>query len=669
VISHECWRGRFGSNPGILGRTVSLSNQSLTIVGVAPAGFRGLYTYIAPEFWTPTAMERALGAHTVYQMVGRLAPGVGRQHAVAELDSITRRLAQTYGRNGPPGYEKYGLMSADRRATLLYAALGSWGPQRSGRETVTTLAALFMSAVVLVLLIACANAANLFLLRACKRRHEIAIRLALGSSRTRLVRQLVTESLLLALLAAALGLLFAQWGTDALVSMRTGMLKFVPIDASPDLRVLTFTLCVASLTGLIFGLAPALHAVRFDLHPTLKDETRAVSVRSGRFAARNLLVVSQVAACLVLLIGAGLCVRSFTKLATIDPGFAPRNVLTSTVILDAERYSAEAALAFVDQLVERIAATPGVRAVTISDELLPLSGSHAAEDINELEGYQKPPGQTISYAYSAVGPDYFRTLGIPLMRGREFDRHDRPGAGGVAIVNESFVRRYWPTQDPIGKRIPGAEVAEVIGVVRDVRVQQLWIEPAPHVYRPTLQGDVRYFSLLARTDGDPALLLPQLRRELRALDPSIEPVRTDTLQNIWSSSLGGQRLLMFILAVFAGTAVVLATIGLYGVMAYSVAQRVRELGIRVALGARRRDVLGLVMTRGMALVLSGLAIGLVIASATTRVLRSLLYVVSPTDAVTFLCVSALMAGVGLLACYLPARRAARIDPMEALRCE
>jgi predicted permease len=666
VISHQYWQRRYGGDTNVIGQTFRVGNEDLTIVGVAAEGFHGLYPFNAPQFWAPTAMEQALKMHTVYQMVVRLAPGVSREQGRAELDSITQRIAATYVDHSPPGYERYGLIRSDRRTALMPAALGMWGPQLGRREQVTQLAVLFMSAVGLVLLIACANAANLLLVRAFKRRKEIAIRLALGASRLRLVRQLVVESLLLALLGAALGLLFAKWGSDALLPLRTGTLKFVPVEVHLDVRVLLFTVGVAALTGLIFGLVPALQALRFDVHPALKEEPSGALPRAGGFAVRNFLIVAQVSVCLVLLLSAGLCLRSFARLVAVDPGFDMKNVLTATIALEAEKYTRTNALAFVEQFVESVRAMPGVRAVTISDDVLPLSGNYASEGINELEDYEKRPDESISYGYSEIGPNYFRTLGIALLDGREFSERDRGGGRRMAVVNESFVQRYWPNLNPIGKRVPGGEV---IGVVRDSHIRQLWTEPAPHIYRPKLQGDLRYCNLLVKTEQNPNLLLPQLRRELRAIDSAVELLRTNTLENIWSSSLSGQRLLMILLAVFAGIALVLATVGLYGVMACTVAQRVREIGIRMALGARRGDVLALIVSQGMRLVLAGLAIGLVIAIAGTRLLRSLLYDVSPTDTITFLGVSVLLSGVALLACYLPAHRAARVDPIEALRHE
>jgi len=416
VLSYDYWQQHFRGDPNVIGQPLRIKDQTLTIIGIAPEGFRGLHSFVAADFWAPTMMEQSLEAHTVYRMVGRLERGVSRGRAIAELDAITQRIAEAYGRNAPPGYERYGLMSANRRTALLPAALGSWGPERGGRDKVNKLAAMFMGSVGLVLLISCANTANLLVVRALKRGKEVAIRLALGASRGRLTRQLLTESLLLALLGAALGMLLAKWGTDALVALRTGMFKSVPIDASPDVRVLFFTLALALLTGLVFGVLPALQSLRFDLLPALKDDAPGGTVPRGRFGLRNLFVILEVSVCLVLLLGAGLCLRSFAKLAAIDPGFDTANVLSASIMLDNERYSAEAALIFVDQLIERTAALPGVRLVTVSDELLPLSGSYASMSIDQLEGYRPQEGEAISYGYSDVGPNYFGILGIPLTR-------------------------------------------------------------------------------------------------------------------------------------------------------------------------------------------------------------------------------------------------------------
>lgn len=664
VISHAFWVQRFGEDTNVIGRTLTLNNQSLMIIGVAPKGFHGLSSFGGPEVWMPRSLEQAMNEHTVYRMVGRLAPGVTRQQAVSELELIGERIEAKYGRSAPPGYERYGLFRTEnRRPALYHAALGTWGPDRQGRDLATRLSALFMGAVGLVLLIACGNAANLLFVRALRRRKEIAIRLSLGAGRGRIIRQLTVESVLLALLGSGLGILLAHWGDALLLTFRTGVLKYMTIEPDLDGRVLTFTVGLALLTGIIFGLVPAWQAVKFDLHPTLKEETPRLAV-FGRFAPRNFLVVAQVAVCLTLLLGAGLCLRSFAKLTAIDPGFDSENVFVASVSLGEEKGKPETAPAFIRQLTERVRALPGVESVTISD-MIPLMGS-ASMSINELEGYEKQGDESISFGNSYVGPGYFRTLGIPVLQGREFDARDRRGSLPVAIVNRSFVRRYWPEQNPLGKRIMGKEV---VGVVRDSRVEELWIEPAPHVYFSKLQSDLRYFRLLVKAGMNPERLTPQLRNELKTLDKSASLSRATTLDRVVSESLGGQRLLMVLLGVFAVLAMIFSSVGLYGVIAYSVAQRVREIGIRMALGARRQDVVKLVIAQGTMLISVGTIIGVAIALAATRLLRSYLYEVPPTDLLTFACVPLLLAGVCLLACWMPARRAAKVDPIKALRYE
>lgn len=666
VISDATWRTLYGSDPDVVGQTLQANQQALTIVGVAPAEFQGLDTRRPAQFWIPAAMEIQVGAHTGYEMVGRLAPGVRSVQATAELNALTIQITESYGQRAPPGYERYGRISPGLRPVLVPAALGSWGHHRGGRGNLQRLSALFAGAVGLVLLVACANAANLLLLRGLARRREIAVRLALGATRFRLLRQLGMESLLLALLAAMIGLLLARWGTEALLAMRTGALSFVQIDIRLDGRMLGFTAGLAALTVLFFGLTPAVRALRFDLFQTMKTEMPVAVVRHGRFGLRNLLVLAQVAAGLVLLLGAGLCLRSFAKLITLDPGFDTRNVLTATFSLDPEKFPRQNADMVVAQLLENLADSPGVQAVSLTNHMIPLSGNIMTRGIDELEGYTKRAGENIQFAVTGAGPDYFRLLGIPVVQGREFDFSDVRGRPRTAVVNEAFVRHYWPDQNPLGKYI---ENSKVVGVVADSRNVQLWREAEPQMYPAQLQGDLGVFSLLIRTEGDPLLFAPMLREVLAALDPSLKASRIETLQSIWSASLAGQRALLVLLSFFAAVALLLAAAGLYSSVAFSVSQRTREIGIRIALGARRMNVMSLVLRQSMGLVATGLAVGLVLALAATRALAHMLFGITPTDALTYTGVTLLLAAVALVACWLAARRATNVDPMIALRSE
>lgn len=678
VISQELWQSRWAGSAEVLGQPLVVNDVKLTIVGVAPPEFDGLNAFggVRPAFWAPASLWKLIKADPVYQMAGRLTPGTSPEQAMAELDAITLRLSTEYKQKAPVGYERYGIMPARYRTFLFRSALGNMGLQFGGREQVARLATLFLAAVGLVLLIACGNAANLLLARALRRRREIAVRLVLGATRGRLTRQLLIESLLLSLLGAATGLLLAHWGTDALLALRTGALKYLPVEGVRlDGRALGFTLCLSGLTGLVFGLVPAWQMFRVELAPGLKtDAVSATTWRRGRFTLQNFLLVGQVAACVVLLLCAGLCGRSFGKLVSVDAGFESQHVLVATVALEREKYSNEATAAFIEQLIARMRALPGVVACATSDEVLPLGGQYAMGGLDTLEGFELRPGERISYIMSAVGPGYFRLLGIPLVAGREFDLQDLTASRGpVAVVNQSFVRRYWPNQNPLGKHI---NKAEVVGVVRDIRMLQLGKEPEPQVSFGLLSGSElfrfssdRSFILLLKLERPLELLVTQLQHELSAMDTTVKLVRTDSLEHIRAESLAGQRGLMQVLTVLGGGAIVMAMIGLYGVLAYSVMQRTKEIGVRIAIGARPQDVQWLTLRQGMSVFGVGLALGLSVAALVTRGMQAWLYGTSPTDAGTFLGVSLLFGVVAALACWLPARRAAKVDPVIALRAE
>jgi putative ABC transport system permease protein len=526
-----------------------------------------------------------------------------------------------------------------------------------------------LGAVVLVLLIACANVANLLLARSTARQKEMAIRSALGASRWRVIRQLLTESVLLALIGGGVGLLLAFWGTESLLALAPEDLPRIK-DVALDGRVLGFTLVVTMITGVIFGLAPALQASNPNLNETLKEAGRGTT--AGRHRVRNALVIVEVALALMLLICSGLMIRSFMRLQRVDPGFNPSNGLTMSISLPGRKYpNSDNHLAFFSQLVERISALPGVVAAGATQSLPIQDDFLVGFDIQGRPPV--PPEEGKSTNYYAVTPDYFKAMGIPLLRGRLFTEQDNSKAPSVAIINETMANQYFPDEDPIGKHIHLTQgedkFREIVGIVGDVKQYGL-ARPSPlQTYEPYLQMPFSSLTLVVRTEGSPTALSGAIRSEVLAIDQEQPVSRIRTLDQIISGSVQQQRFLMLLLGVFAGVAMILAAVGLYGVMNYAVTQRTHEIGIRMALGANAGAVLRLIVGHGMMLALIGVAIGLAGAFAVTRVMETLLFSVSTTDPVTFAGISVLLTGVALVACLAPARRAIKVDPMLALRHE
>ncbi len=669
VLSQGLWQRRFGGDQKILGQTLTLDGNSYTVIGVMPPGFQfPMFWATNAEMWAPLVIADRTGnrAARSLRIFGRLKPDVSLAQAQTEMSAITARLTEQY--------PKTNTESNVSVIPLKKKVVGDVQP---------TLLVL-LSAVGLVLLIACINIANLLLARASGREKEIAVRLALGATRFRLVRQMLTESLLLALIGGGAGLLLAFWSVNLFLSaLPEGTLPRSKA-ISLDTPALVFTLLLTLLTGLFFGLAPAWQATRPDLNEALKAGGRNAAANPGSHRLRSLLVVSQVALALMLLIGAGLLIRSFMKLQSVDPGFSPRNVLTMTVSVagSAESDGARRAV-FYQQLLERIDGLPGVESSSAINHL-PLDGDVWGFSFS-IEGRPAPePGERMRAAYRVALPGYFHTMGISLDRGRDFTDRDTKDAPGVIIINETLARRYWPNEDPIGKRIKmgsaesDAEWLSIAGVVKDVKQEEWTEEPGNEVYLPFLQEEdyltnpkphYAYLTLVARTSSDPAALAAQVRNEVWAIDKNLPVSRVATMEQVIAEQLWRPRFLMLLLGSFASVALLLAAVGIYGVMSYAVARRTHEIGIRMALGAQAGDVLRLVVGQALALALTGVAAGLAAAFALTRVVSGLLFGVSATDPLIFIAIPLILTGVALAACFIPARRAARVDPMVALRCE
>jgi predicted permease len=665
VLSHGFWRRRFGGDESLVGKSLTLNGQKFTVVGVAQEGFRGTSVLAVRDLWVPLGVRRAVVPPPVVDWfdgrvglmlnaVGRLRPGVSFAQAEAATRTMARRLEQEY----PEANE-------GRSFALVPFVKATISP--NGRRVVVLVSAFLMTMVALVLALACANVANLLLFRALGRRREIAARLALGAGRGRVVRQLLTESLLLAFLGGAAGLLLAVWGRSVAWALRPPTMPDV-LDLSFDLRVLGFALGITVLTGVLFGLAPALQTSRPDVVTALKDAAAATPGRR-RSLVLNLLVVGQIALSLVLLIGTGLFVRSFRQAQSLDPGFAAGELLVLSFNLGSEGYDEPRALGFLRQTLEEVSALPGVRSVALASNRpfgIGLGGS-----VYVMGRQSAVPDEGLGVQTDAVSPGYFQAAGIPLLSGRDFNSADGPDAPLVAIVNETLAERLWPGGDPLGQRlgfIGSEDFVEVVGIARDARYESLAAEPRPYLYFALPQSYGGETTLYVRT-GDPAGVLDSVRRTVQALDPNlplvgVRPVSEIVHQLLWAPRTGAS-----LLAFFGLLGLVLAGIGAYGIMSYSVDQRRREIGIRMALGELRRDVMGRVLRRGLALVGLGLALGLAAALATTRLIGRVLYDVSAHDPVTFAVAPLVLAAAALLAMLLPARRATAVDPVAVLRSE
>jgi putative ABC transport system permease protein len=667
VLSHGLWQRRFGADSSLIGRAITLNGEAYTVVGVLPQSFMlpGAEVEMASPLVVSTDPRRTERGSNFLRVFGRTRPGVTTAQAQADLAAVTERLRQQHA-------EENAKLTAPKVVALHDELVGGY------RKALW----LVLGAVGLVLLIACSNLANLLLARSTARHKEIAIRTALGASRLRLVRQLLTESMLLALMGGALGLFLASWGVDALLALSPQDLPRVH-EVAIDARMLGFTLGVSLLAGFGFGLIPALQASRVDLNEELKGEARGLTGGAGHNRTRGVLVVSEIALSLVLLISAGLLVKSFFLLQRVTPGFNTGNLLLVRLSLPQARYQKRETVAdFYQKLTQRVESLPGVQAVGVAS-VLPLSGMNARADFTivgrALASAQDAPGAQNRW----VSPGYFRMMSIPLLKGREFTAQDAAQSLAVVVIDEALARRYWPNQNPLGARLriddggaePPREV-EIVGVVGDVKHVGLEDEPTPTVYAPVYQipqGNVssliNNMSLVVRTAGDPLALQSAVRREVQAVDRDVPASGARTMEQFLSASVAPRRFSLLLLGIFAGAALLLAAMGIYAVISYSVAQRTHEIGIRMALGAGRRDVLKMILGGGLKLILTGLAVGVSGAFALTRLMSSLLFGVSAVDPATFVIISALLSGVALLACYIPARRAMNVDPMEALRYE
>ena len=659
ILSHEFWRNRFGGEANTVRQTITLNDKPYTVIGVMPPGFA--FPGTRTQVWVPIAFnsaERATRDTNFIDVIARLKPGVSIEQARANMNAVAQSQTERYPKtNTGIGVKLISLQEhtvGDVRPMLI----------------------VLLGAVAFVLLIACANVANLLLARAAARQREMAIRGALGASRSRVVRLLLTESVLLGIVGGAIGLLLAIWSLDLLVSLKPANLPRLA-EIGVNRTVFLFTFAVSVVTGLLFGLAPALQASKSDLNEGLKESSRGGTDSPRRHRLRALLVVSEVALSLVLLVGAGLMIRSFSRLLAVDPGFKADHVLTAFVSLPDPKYpKREEQTVFFDRLLERLRNMPGVTAAGVISDLPLYGGSSTGFDVDGRPEWA--PGKRPLTDYRMINPDYFAAMGMKLVKGRAFSRYDNEDAPGVVIINETMAARFFAGEDPIGQRLDLSgnpkDLREIVGVVGDVRNYGLDAEVKPEVYVPFLQSRPAYLSglvsamnVIVRSTSDPSSLAPALREQVQALDKDQPVSEIRTMEWYLADSMAQRRFNMLLLGAFAGLALVLAAVGIYGVIAYTVTQRTHEMGIRIALGARGADILRLIFGQSMLTTLSGIVIGLGAAFGLTRLLQNLLYQVTATDPFVFTSIPFLLLLVAMLATYIPARRAMKVDPITALR--
>jgi len=666
VISHTLWERRFGADRSAVGRKLYINGHPFTVVGIMPRGFKGTYQAFVADFWAPVMMQGQVRPRGMslddrgwgwLSGTARLKPGVTLAQAQAELERLSDRLRQEYP-------------NVNRRAGFRFYPASTLPEQF--REGASGMVKFLMAIVGLVLLAVCANIAGLLLARMTARQREVAVRQSLGASRGRLIRQWLTESLLLTFSGAVVGLIFAVWFADSLMTLTPPDFSNFSPGVQVDVRVLTFTLAVSVVASMLCGLFPALRASRSDLVLALKEGGLATAGGRHRSRLQQAFIVAQVAVSLMLLVVAGLLLRSLQNSAAFDPGFKTENLLLAQLDLRRHGYSEEQGQDFSRQSIERLKSLPGVNAVTLA-AIVPLGTGRETRGYR-IPGYVSPNGDSfVSIGYNNVGSDYFTTMGIPILRGRDFDTRDaKSDARPVAIINETMARRFWPNTDAIGQIIQsGANTTpmEIIGIARDIKYYSLAEEPQPYVYTSAAQVYTPYLTLHVRSVGDPNKLANAVRKEIERLDPNIAITNLTTFAELRRMPLFPTRAMAIVSSLFGLLALLLAAVGVYGITSYMVGQRTREFGIRIALGAQRGDVFRMIIGQGLAITLIGVGVGLVAALGLTQFLSSQLFKVSPTDPLTFALVSLLMTLIASFACWIPAQRATKVDPMVALRSE
>ncbi len=665
VLSYAYWQRRFNGDPAIVNKQITINNVPFTVIGVAPDGFIGSFLGISTAAWVPMAMQRELiGANRMdqrgngwMQAIVRLKPGVSQEQAQAEAASLMAQLAQ-----------EFPAVNEGRRLRIVQ----TWEAPFGAATALAPILAVLSVLVALVLVIACANVANLLLSKAVSRRREVAVRLSLGASRVRLVRQLLVESLLLSLVAGVAGVALAYWTMDLIMA-------FVPpVDVPIDLGLrmdgvtLLFALAISAITGIVFGLAPAVQASSPNTSHALKEEGRSGSGGRTTGRLRNTLVVAQVAICLVLLVGATLFLRSFVAAQTLSPGFDAERLVTASMDMFQSGYTGERHREFQRRAIEAVSALPGVEMAAFGSRI-PLGFSSNNSTTVGVDGYVPRPNEEIVISYQTVSARYFSTLGIPIRAGREFDGTDTLTSPRTVIINEAMAKRYWPNGNAHGGRLRQGDTSiEVIGVVADAKYSSINERPLPQLYFPLSRSEMSTLRMFVRTAGEPAGLVADVRNAIRAIDPNLPVYDARTLTEHTHGALFAQRMAANLLGLMGVLALLLASIGLYGVMAYAVSQRTQEMGIRLALGASPSSLLGMIVTQGMKLTTIGLAIGLALALGafgSIGAVRTLLPGISPMDPITFVAVPFVLASVALLATWIPGRRAGKVDPLVALRVD